>query len=503
MVTKAGGPGIGQLWPQRHGLNEAGMVRLRVWIMAALFAVIATFGKGQSPVSDHLPELEYPPIARAARVQGDVTVSFRETSDGGTVDVTPVSGPAMLQCVAVENVKAWHFAPAAESAGQVYKAVFHFQLNPPEDGFDDNQPSTKVELDGAGGVRVLSILTTGLQRLKCPSAVERELPPAVITGDFVELERWNETVRVGADGSIIWKQGKISQTGHIDQVEAKSLLEQFRTQAVWGLCENYYQAGLMDGGWSSFKVRIGGREKSVSEYGDVAPRIFREVELAVDAAANTHQWRHGDPKTESIVEITWEYLPKPGKTKLMDAAQSGDKEEFQAALAAGDKLTDTDASGWTPLMYAAGSYGNSGESELLKAGVNVNARSKRGETALMASAVTGMADEDLLKAGADVNAVNDVGMTALMLLVQRGDPDEIEILLKAGADARKKDASGRTALDYLNAANCGRPIVEPRDPQSMTVGYSKCNAQDGDDYRKSKQLLSDAGARATRTYRAK
>jgi hypothetical protein len=250
-------------------------------------------------------------------------------------------------------------------------------------------------------------------------------------------------------------------------------------------------------------VRIGGREKSVSEYGDVAPPVFREVELAVDVAANTHQWRHGDPRTESIVEISYEYLPKPGKTKLMDAASNGDEVRFQAALAAGDKLTDVDASGWTPLMYAVGSYGNSEESEILKAGANVNARSKRGETALMASAATGIADEDLLHAGADVNAVNDVGMTALMLLVQRGKADEIAILLKAGADARKKDAAGRTAMDYLNAANCGRPIVKQKDPQWMTMGYSRCNALDGDDYQKSKQLLSDAGARATRTSASK
>jgi TonB family protein len=476
---------------------------MRAWFLAASIALTCSVCQGQMAILDRLPELKYPPIARAAHVQGDVIVSFRQTPDGNTVDVTPISGPAMLQGVAAENVKAWHFAPPAEPAGQVYKAVFHFQLNPPDDGFDDSQPTTRVELDGAGGVRVLSILTTGLQRLKCPSAVERGLPAAVISGDFVELGRWNEDVRVDSDGSIVWKQGKISQSGHITQAEAKSLLEQFRTQAVWGLCGDYNQAGLMDGGWSSFKVRIGGREKSVSEYGDVAPPVFREVELAVDGDANTHQWRHGDPRTESIVEITWEYLPKPGKTKLMDAAHDGDELRFQASLAAGDKLTDVDASGWTPLMYAAGSYGNSEESEILKAGADVNARSMRGETALMASAVTGMTDVDLLKAGANVNAVNDVGMTALMLLVQRGDPDEIETLLKAGAEARKKDASGRTALDYLNAANCGRSIVEPKDPQSMTLGYSRCNALDGDDYRKSKQLLIDSGARATRTYAPK
>jgi hypothetical protein len=254
----------------------------------------------------------------------------------------------------------------------------------------------------------------------------------------------------------------------------------------------------MDGDGSSFKVRIGGREKSVGEYGDAAPAIFRDVELAVDISANTHQWRHGDPSTESVAEITFEYLPKPGKTNLMDAAHRGDKEAFQAALASGDKLTDIDASGWTPLMYAASSYGNSPVSEIIKAGVDVNARSKRGETALMASAVTGMADEDLLNAGAEVNAVNDVGMTALMLLVQRGDPDEIETLARAGADARKRDSAGRTALDYLNAANCGSPIIHQKDPQWMTVGYSTCNALDHDDYQKSKQLLINAGAKATR-----
>ena len=410
----------------------------------------------------------------------------------------------MLQGVAVENVKAWHFAATAEAAEQVRQVTFHFKLDPPEDEYDgDGQPATKVELDESGGVRVMSILTTGLERSECPPASERALPLAVMNGDFVELDRWNEDVRVDSDGSIVWKQGKTSQTGHITQAEAKLLLEQFRTQPVWGLCGDYNQAGLMDGGWSSFKVRIGGREKSVSEYGEVAPRVFREVELAVDAATNSHQWRHGDPKTESIVEITWEYLPKPGKTKLMDAAHDGDEIRFRAALAAGDKLTDVDASGWTPLMYAAGSYGNSEESELLKAGANVNARSMRGETALMASAVTGMADEDLLKAGADVNAVNDVGMTALMLLVQRGDPDEIKTLLRAGADARRKDASGRTALNYLNASNCGRPIVQPKDAKSVTVGYSRCNALNGDDYKKSKTLLIDAGARATRSYAPK
>jgi len=93
------------------------MSRIQTWLLLALFAT--TFGvcRAQTVVPDSLPELEYPPIARAAHVEGDVVVSFRQTPDGRTVDVTPVSGPAMLQEIAVQNVKAWHFEPKAELAG--------------------------------------------------------------------------------------------------------------------------------------------------------------------------------------------------------------------------------------------------------------------------------------------------------------------------------------------------------------------------------------------------
>ena len=473
------------------------MSKIGAWLFVALFNATFCVCQAQTFMPDFLPELHYPPIARAAHVQGDVVVNFRLTTEGRTVDVTPISGPAMLQGVAVENVKAWRFNPKGELSQQAFKVTFHFRLDPPDDGYDDGQAMTKAVIDQTGQIQVISISTIGLNRSECPSANDRVPPASVRSGDFVELHRWNEEVRVGSDGAVIWKQGDVVQQGQLTSAEAHSLLEKFRTAGVWNLCSRYDQAGLMDGDASSIKVRIGGREKSVGEYGDAAPAVFRDVELAIDVAANTHQWRHGDPKTESIAEITFEFLPKPGKTMLMDAARRGDKEAFQAALEAGDKLTDVDSSGWTPLMYAASSYGDSPLKEIVKAGVDVNARSKGGETALMASAVTGMADEDLLKAGAEVNAANDEGMTALMLLAQRGDPDEIGTLLKAGADARMKDSEGRTALDYLNAANCGSPVVREKDPRWMTVGYSVCNVLH-DNYQKSKKLLIDAGAKETR-----
>jgi TonB family protein len=473
------------------------MAMLWMRFLLALFGLTLGSCQAQTAKPLSLPELNYPPIAKAARVQGDTVVSFRVTAEGRTVDVVPVSGPMMLQGAAVDNVKAWRFDPKPEISEQPYKVTFHFLLAPPEDGYNDSQAVTRASLDEAGQVQVIAIATTGLDRSECPIANDRVPPANLVSSDFVELQRWNEEVRVESDGTVIWKQSDQVHRGHLTLAEANSLLEKFRTAAVWKLCGRYDQAGLMDGDASSIKMRIGGREKGVGEYGDAAPPVFRELELAVDVSANTHQWRHGDPKTESIAEITFEYLPKPGKTKLMDAAHRGDKKAFQAAMEAGDKLNDVDASGWTPLMYAASSYSDSPVKEIIKAGVDVNARSKRGETALMASAVTGMADEELLKAGAEVNAVNDEGMTALMLLSQHGDPEEIGTLLKAGADAHMKDSQGRTALDYINPANCGSPIVHEKDPRWMTVGYSRCNALDHEAYQKSKRLLVDAGARET------
>jgi hypothetical protein len=48
----------------------------------------------------------------------------------------------MLQGIAAENVKAWRFESKTELAGPAYTVTFHFQLNPPDDGYDDSQSVT-------------------------------------------------------------------------------------------------------------------------------------------------------------------------------------------------------------------------------------------------------------------------------------------------------------------------------------------------------------------------
>jgi len=56
-------------------------------------------------------EAPYPPIAKAARVQGDVLIELVISAGGQVASEKVVSGPAMLQQAALDAVKKWRFTP--------------------------------------------------------------------------------------------------------------------------------------------------------------------------------------------------------------------------------------------------------------------------------------------------------------------------------------------------------------------------------------------------------
>jgi hypothetical protein len=79
-----------------------------------------------------------------------------------------------------------------------------------------------------------------------------------------------------------------------------------------------------------------------------------------------------------------------------------------------------------------------------------------------------------------------------MMLAARDEVDEIRDALKAGSDASLKDKQGRTALDYLRLASCGKsPLYDPLLTNSG-YGNSKCTSFNADDFHKAEKLLEEA-----------
>lgn len=72
----------------------------------------------------------YPPIARMARVQGQVTFAFEIDSQGNPEEVTIIAGHPLLQQVVKETITKWRFL--GTEAGRKLQGTFVFSLNCPE-----------------------------------------------------------------------------------------------------------------------------------------------------------------------------------------------------------------------------------------------------------------------------------------------------------------------------------------------------------------------------------
>lgn len=477
----------------------------------ALLVLMCGFLSAQSappePILKSATQPKYPPLARAARIEGEVRLEFVLDRDGNPSSVTVISGHPTLAPATVETVKSWkvEFPEDAFQEGRKYETTFAYKLSR-EEIEQENQPKVSVALNTFHRVEIMATWAA-VQGSKCPLP-ETQPPASIGAQDFVELFRSGcygscpvYTVRISANGDVSWDgrmyvnaRGKRHAT--IKAEDARDLLERFRTAQFWSLC-NSYSSGVTDSSTIETHAEIGGESKTVSNYANSAPAWVADLENAVDDVADTHRWRHGDSRTESLSHIFNDaYMPKPGVTALMRAAERGDVEKMRTLLKDRARVSDTDASGWTPLMYAAASPYSLSVELLLQMGADPNQKSAIGDTALMASAIAGAFDEDLVKAGAKVNAQNLAGVTALMILAAKGEADEIQDALKAGANASLKDGKGQTALDYLKLANCGKSPIRDEGSSWVTYGKGKCDALDDDDYAQAEKLLKAAMSRS-------
>ncbi len=478
----------------------------------SLFAQLTT-----PPVLKTPPNIPYPPIARAAHVEGDVSVSFSIDSEGRTVSVQTISGPHMLSQSVEQQIRQWTFnAPLPVAAQHDFVATYKFRLHSNDENLDDDldAPSyspccgDSISLP-AGATQITAEVrsTDGSQTIdttpappqptdRCPEDKERQPPSNTTSSDFVELYRIDGTqslayqVRVYRDGNIEWhgKQEvaiKGDLSANISLQDAASLLARFQTTSFWAACaaqlpssEQKIDEDFPFGNYLT--VTIGGHTKSVNTSRDFfnVANEGRKLAWAVDKAANTHRWRHGDSAIEPYDNMQDDLdLPKPGITALMRSTLRFSESNAQQTLeplkhfiAAGADIDAADESGWTALMYAAQlAPSNDAELQLLvDAHANVNRSSLHGDTALMMAAYRGYLPDVLLKKGARINARNADGVTTLMLLAQHSDADTLKRALDAGADPNLQDNAGRTALDYLRAASCHKPLIPlPKSPGGM------------------------------------
>lgn len=152
-----------------------------------------------------------------------------------------------------------------------------------------------------------------------------------------------------------------------------------------------------------------------------------------------------------------------GQTALMHASKTTDRESIMHHLIHQHKadVNVQDSAGRTALMLTA--IGNSPKSMkvLLDANAKTNVLDGKsgidpepGQNALMFAAARGNKDcvDLLLKAGVDVDMLSRKGNTALSLAAGRGQADVVEMLLKANANPNVPDPQKRTPV-MIAAAN--------------------------------------------------
>jgi TonB family protein len=97
---------------------------LRTLLLLLFFAVAHGSADAQTLVHAEFPK--YPPLARSARIEGQVRVKLTIGTDGKVVSANAISGPKMLHKSVEESASKWIYA--ASSAEGATEIKFNFQL---------------------------------------------------------------------------------------------------------------------------------------------------------------------------------------------------------------------------------------------------------------------------------------------------------------------------------------------------------------------------------------
>eukprot|EP00752_Nemacystus_decipiens_P007980 g7129.t1 len=155
------------------------------------------------------------------------------------------------------------------------------------------------------------------------------------------------------------------------------------------------------------------------------------------------------------------------------AVSSGSESVVEALILAGANPNIVDHDGNTPLICAADLGRTSMVKMLLAAGADTSQRAHDGRNALHTAARSGEVEivSELLNEGVDMNVCDETRATPLLSAVKAAESSAAkpllpakalkaaEALLVAGADIRKRDLSGRSALDWA-ATNANADMLK-------------------------------------------
>ncbi|HEU4387972.1 MAG TPA: ankyrin repeat domain-containing protein [Blastocatellia bacterium] len=136
------------------------------------------------------------------------------------------------------------------------------------------------------------------------------------------------------------------------------------------------------------------------------------------------------------------------ETDFIESARQGNSTAVGLFIDAGINLEARDRVGQTALMSATLANQLETINVLLAKRADPNAKDKYAGTALMTAAWKGNKEAvvSLLARGADLNARADNGMTPLMFAAWEDHVDVVKLLLEKGADRDLQDQNGWTAL---------------------------------------------------------
>ena len=127
-------------------------------------ACIAVAGQNDEPLLITVNIPKYPPLARAARVEGIVKLTFTLAANAAEpANVEVLSGHPMLKGAAANNVKTWRFENHY-AVERKYETTFRYRIS----GVEVPAPTRdKVTFDSFHEVEVVTDLVKGMIQYEC------------------------------------------------------------------------------------------------------------------------------------------------------------------------------------------------------------------------------------------------------------------------------------------------------------------------------------------------